>query len=96
MESRISIDLDTDNQPIIKIDYKPSDDVRDKMVKRFMETFGGNSVFATFYFQNSAHDQSNHVAVIRPLSVSDFKYHADDFNRHLELEAALQPQPITS
>lgn len=84
MLSRISIDVDGDNQPIIKIEYKPSDDVRDKLVKKFMETFGGQSVFATFHFQNSPLEQSNSLALIRPLPVRDFHYHANDFQRHLE------------
>jgi len=83
MESRISIDVAPDNQPIIKIDYKPSEDVRDKLVKRFMETFGGQSIFATFHFQNNGHEQSNTQSVIRPLPTSDFHYHAEDFWRYI-------------
>lgn len=80
MLSRISIDLDNDNQPIIKIDFLPSDDVRDKMVKRFMETFGGNSWFATFHYNNNSSDMTvNSCAIIRPLPVSQFQYQLPDF-----------------
>lgn len=43
MKSRISIDVDNNNQPVIKIDYAESDDVRDKLVKIFIEGFGHNS-----------------------------------------------------
>lgn len=50
MKSRISIDLDESNNPIIKIEYAHSDDVRDKMVKRFLEGFSGDSAWAKFQF----------------------------------------------
>ena len=43
MKSKITIDVDQDNQPIIKVEYSESDDVRDKLVKRFIENFGHNS-----------------------------------------------------
>lgn len=48
MKSKLTIDLDEDNQPIIKIDFIDSDDVRDKMVKRFLETFASDSCWAEF------------------------------------------------
>lgn len=76
MRSRISIDLAEDNQPVIKIEYNESDDVRDKMVKRFMESFGGTSYFATFFFDNSVHDlTANRKAVIRPIKPEELKEH---------------------
>lgn len=71
MKSRISIDVDIDNQPIIKIEYSPSEDVRDKLVKKFLETFGSESSWAQFYYMpelaNEKH--ANSVAVIRPKSI---------------------------
>ena len=48
MNSRITIDVNDQNQPIIKVDYKPSEDVRDKLVKKFLEGFGYNSVWSRF------------------------------------------------
>lgn len=48
MKSRITIDLDYDNQPVIKIEYCPSEDVRDKMVAKFLETFGATSWLCSF------------------------------------------------
>lgn len=67
MRSKIQIDLAEDNQPIINIEYYSSDDVRDKMVKRFLETFAGSD---TAYFQFNNHDPEyvNSSALIRPLS----------------------------
>lgn len=70
--------MDWDNQPIIKIDYQDSDDVRDKMVKRFMETFAGDSYFATFFFDNSISEMTekvNRKARIRPLKPSELGLH---------------------
>lgn len=67
MRSKIMIDLDHDNQPIIKIDYYASEDVRDKMVKRFLETFGESSE-ATFMFINDpSMAYPNSTAIIRPV-----------------------------
>lgn len=76
MKSRITIDVDIDNQPIIKIEYSASEDVRDKLVKKFMETFGGDSRWAEFYFlnntvisENSIYGQANSTAIVRPISI---------------------------
>jgi hypothetical protein len=46
MRSRISIDVDHDNQPVINIKYVASDDVRDTLVERFIKTFGGGQAWA--------------------------------------------------
>lgn len=56
MKSKITIDVDFDNQPVIQIDYIDSPDVRDKLVKKFMETFGGSPfTFTTWsYFKPDA------------------------------------------
>jgi len=45
MESRISIELDfsNGNVPVIQILQQNSDDVRDKILKNFLEQFGGGS-----------------------------------------------------
>lgn len=37
MKSRITIDVDYNNQPVVKIEYNSSEDVRDTLVKRFLE-----------------------------------------------------------
>jgi len=69
MNSRISIDVDHDNQPVIKIEYKDSDDVRDKLVKKFLETFAGTSCWSSFYFLDSSEMvvHSNRTAMLRPI-----------------------------
>lgn len=97
MLSRIQIDLDNDNQPIIKIDYKSSEDVRDKMVKRFMETFGGDSWFATFHFLPTTIDLGNNsAAVIRPLPVKDFGIHLPDMRMVWEKFYQSQNQEVSN
>jgi hypothetical protein len=77
MLSKITIEIDHDNQPIIKIKYEASPDVRDSLVKRFMETFHGASCFATFFFDNSVHDMANKVAHIRPIKPEEMKQYGD-------------------
>ncbi len=67
MKSRISIDVDHDNQPIIKIGYYPSEDVRDKLVKKFLETFGGDSCWARFYYDPANAEIPYREAAIRPI-----------------------------
>lgn len=70
MKSKITIDLDFDNQPVIKIDYQHSEDVRDKMVKRFLETFGYTSAWAKITFEESPSDGSKgdtSVSRLRPI-----------------------------
>lgn len=75
MKSRISIDVDYDNQPVIKIEYLESDDVRDKLVKKFMEDFGGSSMWAHFSFSPIIFGHLNTntptVANIRPIKPID-------------------------
>ncbi len=73
MLSRISIDVDYDNKPIIKIEYEDSPDVRDKLVKNFLQAFGGSSCYATFFYDDSlwTRDQDKHKAIIRPIHPHD-------------------------
>jgi hypothetical protein len=69
MNSRISIDVDHDNQPVIKIEYKDSDDVRDKLVKKFLETYGHASRWSVSEYQpNPPGTTLNSVMLIRPIT----------------------------
>jgi hypothetical protein len=79
MQSKIWIDIDEDNQPIIRIDYRPSSDVKDKMVKRFMDTFDKDSWFATFFMNKKGSDPSiQDSGYIRPIPVKNFGIHLPD------------------
>lgn len=53
MLSKIKIDIDFDNQPIIVLDYKESDDLRDKLIKRFIEGFKHESNIASVSFEEN-------------------------------------------
>lgn len=72
MKSRVSIDVDQDNQPIIKIEYIPSEDVRDKLVKKFLESFGSVSAWArTIYLHNPDAPVINNTMIIRPIPANE-------------------------
>lgn len=51
MKSKIRIDLDESCQPIIRIEYEQSDDVRDSLVKRFLENHSSTGVLELYYNQ---------------------------------------------
>lgn len=71
MLSKIKIAADADGKPEIRIEYKPSDDMKDDFVQRFLEGFYGGSFLACFLFQRKAEDGTV-TAVIRPLSVANY------------------------
>lgn len=72
MKSRINIDLDEDNQTIIEVFWRDSDDVRDKMVKKFLESFGSRSTLAEFHYTAGPED-GEAKAKIRPISTETFE-----------------------
>lgn len=50
MLSKISITVDDDSKPCIKIDYKESDDVRDLLVKMFLENAGNDAPLLKLWY----------------------------------------------
>lgn len=76
MKSKITVDLDHDNQPVLKIEYRASEDVRDKMVKRLIETLGYSSVWFRFYMQDSVPDGSN--SQLRPIKPEEMNSNAQE------------------
>lgn len=78
MKSRITIDVDTDNQPVIRIEYVDSEDVRDKLVKRFLQSFGGSSTWALFYYI------VNDISIIRPIPPSELNKEVDSIKKAVE------------
>lgn len=75
MKSRITIDVNEHNQPIIKIEWNDSEDVRDKLVKRYLEKFGTDSHIAKFQYENwfVENTPANRLASITPLSVEELR-----------------------
>jgi hypothetical protein len=102
MKSKITIEIDWDNQPIICINYFHSEDVRDSLVKRFLETFGGDSCIAHFSFFNAINTEYvNSRATIRPMSPKDLARDSGFYKGQIEnaIErfpgAVVCPQPIS-
>lgn len=73
MKSKITIEIDHDNQPILVIEYLPSQDVRDSLVKRFLETFGGRSEYASFRFVYTPPSFEGSKARVRPIAPIDME-----------------------
>jgi hypothetical protein len=54
MKSSLKFDLREDNnQPIIKVVIEDSEDLRDKVARKFGETIGYDSLFAWCMFENN-------------------------------------------
>jgi len=75
MKSRISIDVAEDNQPIIKIEYRHSDDVRDKLIKRFLENIDEGSEVGFRYTDNVPGGCNSEL---RPYPVDTLEYQYPD------------------
>ena len=79
MKSRITIEVDFDNsnQPIIQILYKESDDVRDSLIKSFLQSFGGQSSWCRIMWvqSNDVHGGGEQFSRIQisPVRESDLK-----------------------
>jgi hypothetical protein len=94
MLSKISIAVDGDNQPVIRIDYRESDDVRDTLVKRFLETFAHRSIFTTC-IHVGVHNDAKDSAVIRPIPPSELVIYKPVFDSIVE-EWDKSPKPIAA
>lgn len=96
MLSKIKIALDHDNHPIIKIEWNNSEDVRDDMVKRFLEAFGGDSSWALFSFTHSGLIQGHQSAYLRPIHPTDLPKELPIFTEramaHQKLQATQNKQ----
>lgn len=77
MKSKITIDVDYDNLPIIKIEHVPSDDVRDTLVQRFVHQFANSIGYAKFVFDGVTGKPEAYVSRIRPLSRCEMKEQMD-------------------
>lgn len=73
MESKILIDVDYEGNPYIRIEYKHSDDVRDKLIFRLlMQDRGMNVNFCAVRTISVNHDtgaQTSFVELIKPEDV---------------------------
>jgi hypothetical protein len=86
MKSKIQVDLDFDNQPIIVIGYETSEDVRDKMIERFLHDNTSEEVWPNVHFAKifySSEKNGLHKVIIRPLNSKE-PSHTPSRNSHLE------------
>ena len=82
MISRIRFDLNENNSPVIKVDYRPSEDIRDKVVKKFIELFGHTSMFCSVTFESSDIGNVEQTLTISPIP-SDKLSQTADIIKHL-------------
>lgn len=61
MKSRITIEIDfeNNNEPVIQIIYKKSDDVRDNLVQSFLQKLRGESEWLKIKWQHHFHDREH-------------------------------------
>lgn len=59
MQSKITIEIDFENgnEPVIQIISRQSDDIRDKLIRAFIERLGGNSWCKIYCQQAIGHDE---------------------------------------
>lgn len=89
MKSKIQISVDETNQPVIKIEYNASDDVRDLLVKKFIENFNHQSWAKGVWLSN---DNSSSLTVnIAPISSEEtLREEHEKIGNHLELINSLK------
>lgn len=68
MKSTVKFDLNDHNQPIIKAILEDSDDLRDKVAKRFGETLQYDSLFAWCFYEQGAVDSHKKQLIISPVA----------------------------
>lgn len=66
MKSKLRFDIGEDNSPIIYFEVEQTDDLRDKIAKRFIEELGYESNWLTIQFLPS--DSGVYKGVIIPVS----------------------------
>lgn len=70
MKSKITIDVNWANEPVIKIQYVESEDLRDKMVKRYLERLGHKSEWCEVTFEPT-YGESSSIAIIQTITPPD-------------------------
>lgn len=101
MKSSIRIDIDFEtNEPVIEIICdKSSNDLRDKMLSRFLEMFGGDSSWAKFNFSsNYADTEGNRISksYLRPIARNSFPEEGVAMLRQHKLNVERQVYGITA
>lgn len=83
MLSKITIEVEETGVPYLSIKFVPSDDVRDKLIERYLARFQKESSYAQFYIYRSNPDGSKQ-AVLNPLTISELSQCALHIQRLIE------------
>lgn len=94
MESKIQIDVDTSGQPQIRIDYRLTDDLRDKIIGRFLNWLGLPRKRGFWAYVRLGHEYKSSpngpfdcaVAFLEPLNRETLSMHMPEIQRALEDE----------
>lgn len=75
MKSRISIEIDFENQnkPVIQIARQSSDDVRDSLIQSFLEQRGSGSRWLTIQYKGESLEGKSlfHLVVVTPSELEE-------------------------
>lgn len=77
MLSKLQFDLNENNAPILRVIVSSSDDLRDKVAKRFIEGFQASSNFCKISFDEV--DSRSISAIIEPLKEKELEYAIKDY-----------------
>jgi len=104
MESKIQIDVDTSGQPQIRIDYRLTDDLRDKLIGRFLNWLGLPASKGFWAYIRLGHEYQSKpdgpfdgaVAYIEPLDRATLSSHMPEIDNVLRNEDFTVDAPRSS
>lgn len=74
MQSKITIEIDFENgnEPILQIICRDSDDIRDKLIKAFLQKLRGSSTWCKIYCTHTTDGPGTSFWKISPIGPNDF------------------------
>lgn len=100
MQSKLSIDIDTSGLPQIRIDYRLSDDIRDRLVGRFLDRMSvpgeRNGFWAYCRLGHETQSKKDGyfdgaVVFIEPMDINVLGLHQPEMQRFLDKELPSSP-----
>lgn len=73
MKSKLRIELDEDNSPVIELEFVPSEDLRDKVANKFRERFEYWSSYCIVRWDDTPQVGRGSRMIISPVSPCDMK-----------------------
>jgi len=90
MKSSLKVALGTGNDPVIKFNVVPSDDVRDQLCEQFFNAMGGGSGFCSVNFDaNRAGSQLSYGLEISPVKKTGVISKIESINQIMGINAAI-------